>query len=221
MREVAERRGHADCRTVGWRRREEEKPSEVCIKTVVSYSCCIRATRKPESYGPGPVNSWKPTPQTRCQATRSICVNWEYREKRDGALLIIESGNGSAGWLGVEALWSVYLSNPLSPTLHSFFLFLPSFCVLVGPCPPSGWRVWLLGFWRMRHGRCVLAGAGFSLLLLMVVESGLQKSNNSEKLESFVCAIAWGLGLLWPCWNTEALAERRQSVSPQDGQIKK
>lgn len=27
--------------------RKEEKPSEVWIKTVVSYSCCIRATRKP------------------------------------------------------------------------------------------------------------------------------------------------------------------------------
>lgn len=26
---------------------EEGKPSEVCIKTVVSYSCSIRATRKP------------------------------------------------------------------------------------------------------------------------------------------------------------------------------
>lgn len=25
------------------------RPSEVCIKTVVSYSCCIRETRKPEN----------------------------------------------------------------------------------------------------------------------------------------------------------------------------
>lgn len=33
----------------GGGRKAEEKPSEVCIKTVVSYSCCIRATRKPES----------------------------------------------------------------------------------------------------------------------------------------------------------------------------
>lgn len=33
----------------GGGRKVDEKPSEVCIKTVVSYSCCIRATRKPES----------------------------------------------------------------------------------------------------------------------------------------------------------------------------
>lgn len=33
----------------GGGRKAEKKPSEVCIKTVVSYSCCIRATRKPES----------------------------------------------------------------------------------------------------------------------------------------------------------------------------
>lgn len=33
----------------GGGKKAEEKPSEVCIKTVVSYSCCIRATRKPES----------------------------------------------------------------------------------------------------------------------------------------------------------------------------
>lgn len=33
----------------GGGRKAEEKPTEVCIKTVVSYSCCIRATRKPES----------------------------------------------------------------------------------------------------------------------------------------------------------------------------
>lgn len=33
----------------GGRRNAEEKPSEVCIRTAVSYSCCIRATRKPES----------------------------------------------------------------------------------------------------------------------------------------------------------------------------
>lgn len=31
----------------GGGREAEEKPSEVCIKTVVSYSCCIRTTRKP------------------------------------------------------------------------------------------------------------------------------------------------------------------------------
>jgi len=29
--------------------KQKKKPSEVCIKTVVSYSCCIRETRKPES----------------------------------------------------------------------------------------------------------------------------------------------------------------------------
>lgn len=29
--------------------RKEEKPREVWIKTAVSYSCCIRATRKPYS----------------------------------------------------------------------------------------------------------------------------------------------------------------------------
>lgn len=33
----------------GGGRKAEEQPSEVCIKTAVSYSCCIRATRKPES----------------------------------------------------------------------------------------------------------------------------------------------------------------------------
>lgn len=33
----------------GGGRKADKKPSEVCIKTVVSYSCCIRATRKPES----------------------------------------------------------------------------------------------------------------------------------------------------------------------------
>lgn len=33
----------------GGGRKAEEKPTEVCIKAVVSYSCCIRATRKPES----------------------------------------------------------------------------------------------------------------------------------------------------------------------------
>lgn len=133
---------------------------------------------------PRPVKSWKPTPQTRCQATRSICVNWEYREKRDGALLIIESGNGSAGWLGVEALRSVYLgassrSWTLSPPHSTLSSFLPALSVLAGPRPPSGWRVWPLGFWRMGLGRRVLAGAGASLLLM--VESGLQKSNSSEK----------------------------------------
>lgn len=37
----------------------EAWPSEVWIKTVVSYSCCIRATRKPKSQGAGPVNSSK------------------------------------------------------------------------------------------------------------------------------------------------------------------
>jgi len=44
----------------------------------------------------------------------------------------------------------------------------------------------------MRLGRCVLAAAGASLLLM--VESGLQKSNSSEKLESFVSTSAedWG-----------------------------
>lgn len=31
----------------GGGRKAEEKPSEVWIRTVVSYSCCIRATRKP------------------------------------------------------------------------------------------------------------------------------------------------------------------------------
>lgn len=33
----------------GGGRKAEEQPSEVCIKRVVSYSCCIRATRKPKS----------------------------------------------------------------------------------------------------------------------------------------------------------------------------
>lgn len=32
-------------RTLG--RNAEEKPSEVCIKTAVSYSCCITRSRKP------------------------------------------------------------------------------------------------------------------------------------------------------------------------------
>lgn len=31
----------------GGGRKAEEKPSEVWIRTAVSYSCCIRATRKP------------------------------------------------------------------------------------------------------------------------------------------------------------------------------
>lgn len=110
------------------------------------------------------------------------------------------------------------LSNPLSPH-SSLSFFLPPLSVLVGPRPPGGWRVWPLGFWQMRLGHCVLARASVSLLLM--VECGLQKSNSSERLESFVSASAWGLGLLWPCWNTGALAERRQSVSPREGQIKK
>lgn len=110
------------------------------------------------------------------------------------------------------------LSNSLSPTLNSFFLSSSSLCF--GPSrPPSGWRVWPLRFWQMRLGHCDLATDSISLLLM--VESGLQKSNSSEGLERFVSASARGLGLLWPCWNTEALAERRQSVSPREGQIKK
>lgn len=40
--------GHADYQR--WREESRRAAvSEVCIKTVVSYSCCIRATRKPES----------------------------------------------------------------------------------------------------------------------------------------------------------------------------
>lgn len=148
---VIEQRGHADYQR--WKGKEG-RPSEVWIRTVVCYSCCITATKKPKSWGRGPVNPRKPTPETRCQATRSICVNWEYREKRDGALLIIESGNGSTGWLGAEALRSVYLgassrSPALSPpTLHSFFLsfFLPPPSVLVGPHPPTGWSGRPFGF---------------------------------------------------------------------------
>lgn len=96
----------------------------------------------------------------RCQATRSICVNWEYREKRDGALLIIESGNGSTGWLGAEALRSVYLgassrSPALSPpAIQSFLLsfFLPPPSVLVRPHPPTGWSkrpFWVSDTWDL------------------------------------------------------------------------
>lgn len=107
------------------------------------------------------------------------------------------------------------LSNPLSPTLHSFFLSSSSLCF--GGAPPTRWLESLApGFltdetWPRCSGRDHL----------LMVESGLQKSNSSERLESFVSASARGLGLLWPCWNTEALAERRQSVSPREGQIKK
>ena len=159
----------------------------------------------------------------RCQATRSICVNWEYREKRDGALLIIESGNGSAGWLGVEALRPVYLGassrsqtfSPLHPALSFFLLsvFWP------GPAHPVAGESGPWGFWQMRLGRWFQARASISLLLM--VESGLQKSNSLERLERFVSASARALGLLWRCWNTEGLTERRQLVSPREGQIKK
>lgn len=107
-------------------------------------------------------------------------------------------------------------SNSLCSTLS---FFLPLLSVLDGHHSPSGWRIWPLGFWQMRLGCCILARVGVSLLLM--VESGLQKSNNLERLESFLSMSARGLGLLWPCWNTEALAERRQSVSQREGQIKK
>lgn len=150
---VIEQQGHADYQR--WKGKEE-RPSEVWIRTVVYYSCCITATKE-TNWGRGPVNPPKPTPETRCQATRSICVNREYREKRDGALLIIESGNGSTGWLGAEALRSVYLGassrSPALPYPHTplFLSFLLSFSlpppsVWVGPQPPTGWRDWPFGF---------------------------------------------------------------------------
>lgn len=90
--------------------REERRTSRVWIRTAVElFTLYHRNQKEPEEPRAGraerPVNPRNPphtpTPQTRCQATRSICVNWEYRERererRDGALLIIESVNGSPG----------------------------------------------------------------------------------------------------------------------------
>lgn len=158
-------------------------------ETVVSFSCCITATRKAE-LRPRACKLFKPTPQTRCQATRSICVNWGYTEKRNRALLIIESGNGSAGWLGIEALRSVYLGassrSQSLPHPHSTPPFSsPLLCVLVKPCPPRGCTVCPLAFQRMKVGCWFLAWASISLLLMLVL--GPQKSKGSERLELCEC----------------------------------
>lgn len=157
---------------------------------MVSFSCCIKATRKPESWGPGPVNSWNPHPKRGAKPQEAFASIGETQKKRDRALLIIESGNGSAGWLGIEALRSVYLgasswSENLPTPLSTPPFTLPPPSVLVRPCPASGWRGKHMAFWQMKLGCWSLAWTSISLLLM--IESGLQKSNSSKRLELYVC----------------------------------
>lgn len=148
---------------------------------MVSFSCCIKATRKPESWSPGPVNSWNPHPKRGAKPQEVFASIGETQEKkRQGSSnyrVWKRKRRVIRNWGAVVCLSGSFLSTP------SFTLPPPS--VLVRPCPPGGWRGKHLAFWQMKLGCWSLAWTSISLLLM--VESGLQKSNSSKRLEFCVC----------------------------------